>query len=133
MSPKTVHGGFMRQTRARGRLIERRDEGLLLEQIHVLSGPRDGLHLLSHIEHMEKFIPLEFLEGKNVTTGKTTHTNLLFRIENLGGHEPAVLLTALLLWRFTLIPLLHSNPAGGKPGTRENHFVFSLNTFGNNA
>ena len=77
VSAQTMHRAFMGKTCARGRLVEGCYQSLLLEQIHVLSGPRDGFHFQGDVEHLEKLIALEILQRQNITTCKTTHTNLL--------------------------------------------------------
>ena len=70
---QAVHGRFVGQAGAGGRLIERRDQGLFLQQVHVAPVARNRLHPFRDLEHAEELLPLEFFERQNVTTSKATH------------------------------------------------------------
>jgi hypothetical protein len=62
MAAQAMHGGFVRQARARGRLVEGRHQGLLGEKIAVAPAASNRLHFIGYLENVKEFVPFEFLE-----------------------------------------------------------------------
>ena len=103
MASQAVHGGFMSQTRARRRLIESRYQGLVFEHIHILACPGDGLPSpRQHRKTWKNSFRLEFLKGKNITTSKTTHTNLHLVMKDL-DEQITLYYYNVSLWRLEVI------------------------------
>ena len=82
MPAQAVHGSFVRQARAGGRLIEGRHQGLLCKQVAVSAADRNGFQLCRHVENVEKFLSFKILEGQNVPTSKTTHFYLQIKMRD---------------------------------------------------
>ncbi len=81
MTAQAVHGSFVCQARAGGRLIKGCHEGLLREHVAVTAANRNGFQLGGHVENVEKFLSFKILEGQDVPTSKTTHIYLRKKCE----------------------------------------------------
>ncbi len=73
VAAEAVHGRLVGQPGAGRRLVEGRDQRLVLQQVAVAAVAGDRLELLGHLEDAEELVPLEVLERENVATTEAAH------------------------------------------------------------
>jgi hypothetical protein len=78
VTAEAVHGGFSRKTGPRARLVESREEGLVLEQVPVAPFGRERLQPVGYREDLEVLLSLHVLQGQDVSTEETPHVAIPF-------------------------------------------------------
>ena len=73
VAAQAVHGRLRGQTRARARLVERRQERLVREQLGIPPALRDRGKLVADLEHALEISPFEVLERQNVSPEEASH------------------------------------------------------------
>ena len=96
---EAMHGGLVGEARPGARLVERRQERLVLEQVRVAPVAGERAQVVGDLEDPEELVPAEVLEREDVATGETAHYQHLPMVQLLGlktdplpeAHAPRVL------------------------------------------
>ena len=73
LAAEAVHRGLVRQARPRRRLVEGRQQRLVLEQVGVAAVARERPQVVGDLEDAEELVPAEVLEGQDVATEEAPH------------------------------------------------------------